>query len=48
MAKSSFSLINRKFGEFMRSEMKRHFITVESLRKHCHFDHNAFSEIKRG
>ena len=47
MPKSRFMAVNRQFGVFMTTELKRHGITVESFRKHCHFDRNAFSNLKR-
>lgn len=48
MPKSTFVAVNRRFGAFMCAELKRHCITVEALRRHCHFDKTAFSRMKRG
>lgn len=47
MSKSNFKAVNRQFGAFMSAELKQHCITVEAFRKHCHFDRNAFSNLKR-
>ena len=47
MPKSNFKAVNRQFGAFLSAELKHHCITVKAFRKHCHFDRNAFSNLKR-
>ena len=47
MPKSSFTAVNRQFGAFLHAELKRQGMTFSMLRKHCHFDHIALSDIKK-
>ena len=47
MPKSSFMAVNRQFGAFLHAELKKLGLTFSILRKHCHFDNNALSEIKK-
>ena len=47
MPKSSFMAVNRQFGAFLRSELERQGMTFSMLRKRCHFDNNALSNIKK-
>ncbi len=47
MPKSSFKAVNRQFGAFMTSELKRQCITMSSFREHCHFDRTALSNLKK-
>ena len=47
MPKSSFMAVNRQFGAFLRTELKRQGMTFSMLRKGCRFDHNALSDIKK-
>ncbi len=48
MPKSDFRAVNRQFGAFLDAELKRHCISVEMFRKHCHFNRTTFSDIKKG
>ena len=47
MPKSSFNAVNRRFGAFLSAELKNQCITVTAFRKHCHFGHDTFSNLKR-
>lgn len=47
MPKSSFTAVNRQFGAFLHDELKRQGMTFSMLRRHCRFDNNALSLIKK-
>lgn len=47
MPKSSFMAVNRQFGAFLHAELKRQGLTFSQLRKHCRFDNNALTSIKK-
>lgn len=47
MPKTSFKAVNRQFAAFLHAELKRQGLTFTMLRKHCRFDNNALSDIKK-
>ena len=47
MPKSSFKAVNRQFGAFFRTELKRQGMTFSMFRKHCHFDNNVLTLMKK-